>query len=327
LTNKRLKLRAEQFREQLGRRDLAFRTTSQDLFRMLIEPAKTQLAGKTALVIVPDGPLWNLPFQGLLNDNSHYMLEDYAIAYAPSLTVLREMMRLHQKHLPIAAQSTILLAMADPVLQKETIQRAALSYRDEKLGPLPEAKQEAIKLKQLYGNEQSKVYTGKDAGEDRFKAEAGQFSILHLATHGIFNDASPMYSNVLLSQGQPDSGDDGLLEAWEIMQMDLKADLAVLSACETGRGHVSAGEGLIGLTWAFFVAGVPTTVVSQWKVESASTAKLMLAFHRALRAADAQRSAFATARAMQHAEVQLLHSQQYSHPFYWAGFVVVGDPQ
>jgi CHAT domain-containing protein len=327
LTNKRLKLLAEQFRGQLARRDLAFKTTSQDLFRMLIAPAKTQLAGKTALVIVPDGPLWNLPFQALLND-SQYMLEDYAIAYAPSLTVLREMMRLHQKRLPITAQSTTLLAMADPVLQKETIQRAALSYRDENLGPLPEAKQEAIELKQLYGNEQSKVYTGKDAGEDRFKAEAAQFRILHLATHGIFNDASPMYSNVLLSEGQAETGDDGLLEAWEIIQMDLKADLAVLSACETGRGRFSRGEGLIGLTWAFFVAGVPTTVVSQWKVESASTAKLMLAFHRSLRAADAQRSsAFATARALQRAEVQLLHSQQYSHPFYWAGFVVVGDPQ
>ena len=128
--------------------------------------------------------------------------------------------------------------------------------------------------------------------------------------------------------GNKNSKEDGLLEAWEISQMDLKADLAVLSACETGRGRVSAGEGLIGLTWAFFVAGVPTTVVSQWKVESASTATLMLAFHRALRSDNPSGvSAFAIARALQRAELQLLRTQQYAHPFYWAGFIVLGDPQ
>jgi CHAT domain-containing protein/Tfp pilus assembly protein PilF len=327
---KELKRKAERFRDQLGRRDLTFRSLSADLFRSLIKPAEAQLADKDTLVIVPDGPLWNLPFQALLQDNNHYLLERYAISYAPSLTVLREMMRVHQKRRPEtpAPQTTTLLAMANPVLGKETIRRAAVAYRGDTLGPLPEAQREAVALKQLYGNDQSEVYTGADAGEDRFKAEAGKFRVLHLATHGIFNDANPMYSHILLSAGKADSKDDGLLEAWEIMQMDLQADLAVLSACETGRGRVSAGEGVIGLTWAFFVAGVPTTVVSQWKVESASTAKLMLGFHRTLRTADVQHgSTFATARALQRAEMQLLHSQQYAHPFYWAGFVLVGDPQ
>jgi len=137
-----------------------------------------------------------------------------------------------------------------------------------------------------------------------------------------------MYSHVLLSAGGPGSKEDGLLEAWEIMRMDLKADLAVLSACETARGRIGAGEGVIGLTWAFFVAGVPTTVVSQWKVESTSTAKLMLAFHGNLKAPGSHSpSTFQKARALQRAELQLLHNPQYAHPFYWAGFVVVGDPQ
>jgi len=324
---KQLKLRAEKFRQQLGQRDLAFRTTSRGLFRTLIGRAKAQLAGKNALVIVPDGPLWSLPFQALLGDNGRYLLDDCAIAYAPSLTVLNEMMKVHQKNRPFTAQSPELLAMADPTLGKEAMQRAAVSYRDEKLGPLPEARQEVIRLEHLYGAEQSKVYTGSDAGEDRFKAEAGQFRVLHLATHGVVNDASPMYSHVLLAPGSSDSKEDGLLEAWEIMQMDFKADLAVLSACETARGRISAGEGVIGLTWAFFVAGVPTTVVSQWKVESASTSKLMVSFHRALRAGHSRSGAgFAVARALQQAELETLHSPQYAHPFYWAGFVVVGDP-
>jgi CHAT domain-containing protein len=80
-----------------------------------------------------------------------------------------------------------------------------------------------------------------------------------------------------------DAKEEGLLEVWEIMQMDLQADLAVLSACETARGRIGAGEEVIGLSWALFVAGCPTTVVSQWKVESSSTTDLMLAFHANLK--------------------------------------------
>src|SRR4029079_16712822 len=129
----------------------------------------------------------------------------------------------------------------------------------------------------LYGAARSKVYVGAEAREDRVKSEAGAAGILHFSTHGTLNNAAPMYSYLTLAE--VGSNDDGLLEAWELMQLDLKADLAVLSACETARGRIGAGEGVIGLAWALFVAGCPTTVVSQWKVESSSTAELMLSFH------------------------------------------------
>ena len=99
----------------------------------------------------------------------------------------------------------------------------------------------------------------------------------------------------------------------------MNSDLAVLSACETGRGRVGAGEGIIGLSWAFFVAGCPTTVVSQWKVESASTTELMLAFHRNLKKGQSK------AAALRAAALRLLDDSRYRHPFYWAAFVVVGD--
>ena len=104
------------------------------------------------------------------------------------------------------------------------------------------------------------------------------------------------------------------------MNLNLNADMVVLSACETARGRI--GEGVIGMTWALFVAGSPTTVVSQWKVESASTTELMLEFHRALRA---QNSKMTKAQAMQAAALKLLKSADYQHPFYWAGFVIIGD--
>src|SRR5688500_18361086 len=89
-----------------------------------------------------------------------------------------------------------------------------------------------------------------------------------------------MYSHLTLAEGGPN--DDGLLEAWELMQLDLKADLVVLSACETARGRIGAGEGMIGFSWAMFNAGVPSIVVSQWKVVSAGTRDLMVNFHRSL---------------------------------------------
>jgi len=173
----------------------------------------------------------------------------------------------------------------------------------------------------LYGAARSKIYVGAEAREDRAKKEAGAFQVLHFATHGVLDNAAPMYSHLALAQG--DKNEDGLLEAWELMQMDLHADLAVLSACETARGRFGAGEGVIGLTWALFVAGTPATVVSQWKVESASSRELMLGFHRNLRALS--REPAPKAEALRQAALKLMKNPSTSHPFYWAGFVLVGD--
>jgi CHAT domain-containing protein len=329
ITAKELADKTEHLRGQIAQRNLACRASSQELYRLLLKPVEPQLRGRTTLIIVPDGPLWNLPFQALVSRNNRYLLEDYAIGYAPSFTVLREMIGLRKQRLApsYTAASTTLLAMGNPALGNRIANRAQLAYRDESLEPLPEAEREVKALKRIYSPAESKTYVGPDAEEGRFKAEAGTARLLHLATHGFLNDSNPMYSHILLSRMEGDEKEDGLLEAWEIMQLDLKAELAVLSACETARGRVSAGEGMIGLAWAFFVAGTPTTVVSQWKVESSSTTELMTAFHRARKANLARsQSAFATARALREAELQLLRSQEYSHPFYWASFVAIGDP-
>jgi CHAT domain-containing protein len=134
-----------------------------------------------------------------------------------------------------------------------------------------------------------------------------------------------MYSHLALAQGG--GAEDGLLEAWELMRLDLKADLAALSACETARGRFGAGEGMIGLTWALFVAGVPSTVVSQWKVESASTRDLMLGFHRQLLAPAKAKGKMTKAEALRQAALTVMKNPETKHPFYWAGFVLVGASQ
>jgi CHAT domain-containing protein/tetratricopeptide (TPR) repeat protein len=317
-----LEKQTESFRAQLAARDLGFRDSARNLYDLLLKPAQGALRGKTNLVIAPDDKLWELPFQALLTQDGRYVIERSAVSYVPSLTVLREMKA--KRNRPQAEPAGYsLLALGNPAVGKETIERAALALRDEKLDPLPEAEKEVTALGQLYGNARSKVYTGAEAREDRLKAEATQARVLHFATHGILNNASPMYSHLALAPG--DKNEDGLLEAWELMQLDLKADLAVLSACETARGRFGAGEGVIGLTWAMFIAGVPSTVVSQWKVESASTLDLMLAFHRRLRTASTPAKSNVTkAEALRQAALKVMKNPETGHPFYWAGFVLVG---
>jgi CHAT domain-containing protein len=219
-----------------------------------------------------------------------------------------------------------LLAFGNPTVNKENSTRIKRVFMDEDLGSLPEAEKQVAALAQLYGIKQSRVYTGADAREDRAKAEAPAFRVIQFATHGILDGNSPMYSHLVLSQAAGDTNEDGLLEAWEITNLNLNADLVVLAACETARGRVGAGEGMIGMSWAFFVAGSPTTVASQWKVESASTTRLMVEFHRNLRSRMQNPGArMSKAKALQLASLKLLKSTEYQHPFYWAGFVLVGD--
>jgi CHAT domain-containing protein len=324
IKRKELDDRAVRFRETLAKGSPGFRQPSRELYDLLLKPAAAQLQGKTSLVIVPDGALWELPFQALQPSPTRYLIEDCAIAYAPSLTALREMQKLKGRRDKPDGSPT-LLAFGNPALGKQTVARAKSVLMDEKLDPLPEAERQVNVMKQIYGAAKSKIYIGAEAREERAKAEAGGYRILHLATHGILNDSSPMYSHVLLAQAEGGSGEDGLLEAWEIMKLDLKADLAVLSACETARGRIGAGEGIIGLSWALFVAGCPTSVVSQWKVDSASTTELMLEFHRQLKSQMANPAgSFSPARALREAALKLQRTNAYRHPFYWAGFVVAG---
>jgi CHAT domain-containing protein len=320
---KELEQQVDAYRQKIARADLDFRSSAQALYDLLLKPARAQLKGSTSLVIVPDSVLWDLPFQTLQSSVQRYLIEDQAISYAASLTVLREIIKSHK--LPRTSGSPMtLLAFGNPIVSKQTADRVKTVFMDEALEPLPEAERQVTELAKLHGA-QARAYTGAQAREDRAKAEAPGFRVLQFATHGVLNSASPMYSHLVLSPSD-DAKEDGLLEAWEIMNLDLHADMVVLAACETARGRVGAGEGMIGMSWAFFVAGSPTTVASQWKVESASTTELMLAFHRNLKShLDAKGTQLSKARALQLASLKLLRSPEYRHPFYWAGFVLVGD--
>jgi CHAT domain-containing protein len=130
-----------------------------------------------------------------------------------------------------------------------------------------------------------------------------------------------MYSHLVMAHDEKDPDEDGLLEARELKDLDLKADMVIMTACETARGRVSGGEGMIGMTWASFIAGAPTTVASQWKVESSSATEFMLEFHRQMLA----KKRISKAEALRRAALKLMRNPKYKHPSYWGAWVLVGD--
>lgn len=301
------------FRSALEGRDLEAAGQAERLHEAVLGPAREILSGTTDWTVAPDGPLWELPFQALAPGRGRFLAEDRALTLAPSLAVLLAARRSRP-----APASEGLLALGDPRLPGAAGRPAALARMDASLPPLPEARLQVAELGRLYGPG-SALLVGPEASEAALRREAGRHRVLHFATHGLLNDASPMHSQLVLAPAPEDGPDDGLLEAREVLELDLQADLAVLSACETGRGRVAGGEGLLGFPWAFLARGCPATVVSQWSVDSAATRGLMVAFHRRLRAGEP------AARALQGAGRELRRRAAWRHPFFWAAFVVVGD--
>lgn len=328
----------KEFRAQVGERDLGFTALSRKLHDLLIGPIAAQLAGKTTLCIIPDGELWELPFQALRDGKNEYLLEQHAIYYSPSLSVLNEILKRGAPARGAGGADKVadgvraprrqeLFAVANPQLGAPAGVQAAVMRGELEFGPLPDAEREVAELGSIYGKSNSRVIVGGDALEETVKREAGKFEILHFATHAVLDDHSPLYSFLLLAKRAGSSDEDGLLEGWEVLNMNLNADLVTLSACETARGSVSAGEGIIGMSWAFFVAGSSSLIASQWQVDSASTSSLMVKMYSYLRSQKARPKSPATkALALQRAALNLRRTKQYELPYYWAGFVLIGDP-
>jgi len=330
-----LATRVADFRQRLAGNSADFKEPARSLYDLLLQPAQTELEGKNAICIVPSEGLWELPFQALISKSNKYVLEDHALSYSPSLSVLREMKK--KAVAPRVADRNVssdgllakvsatdppalprLLAIGNPALSTQSAARLPLTRSE--VYSLPQAEQEVKAIGELYGAGASTILIGNAAREETFKAKASQYPVLHFAAHGVLDDANPLYSHLLLAT--ENDSEDGFLEAREIMKLDLHADLVVLSACQTARGYVASGEGLIGMSWALFIAGTSTTVVSQWKVDSASTARLMIDFHRNLQSEKVRSGA---AEALRKAALKLMADPKYRHPFFWSGFVVVGN--
>lgn len=304
VTPAQLSAQVTRFRDQIRARDFAVTDSARSLYAWLLAPFARELAHHAQVIVVPDGVLWTVPFQALLGPDG-YVIEAHSVSYAPSLTALREIRQLPK----LTGPRTVL------ALGKATF-GSTLG-----LEPLPAAEAQVRSIRDLYGPTRSAIYVGDQATESRFAAEAPHYSVLHLATHGVLDEASPLYSHLVLTPSA-DGEDDGRLDAQEIMHLKLNADLVVLAACDTGRGRIAPGEGVIGMMWALFAAGARSMVVSQFPVESASTTDLLIGFHRHLASGTGAKAAQLRAAAL-----ELLHTPRSAHPYYWAGFILVGDPE
>jgi CHAT domain-containing protein len=247
-----------------------------------------------------------------MTSNDRFIIEDHSLYYAPSLSVLSQINRKQTA----TDKRPSLVAFGNPVIGKD-------EQLNTELCPLPQAEQEVSAIAKTFDAKASNVLIGRNATEKAFKTVATNYSLIHLATHGVIDNRNPLYSHLLLTKTEGDPDNDGRLEARQIMNMNLPADLAVLSACETANGRIAPGEGVIGLSWAFFVAGTRATLVSQWKINSDSTSELMSNFYKSLNANRSDLSG-KNPRALRDASLSMIRGRRYSHPFYWAGFILVG---
>jgi CHAT domain-containing protein len=308
-----LRRKVSEFHLVLAERQPDYASLGRELYRLLIEPAAHELQNINTICVIPDEFLWTLPFQALTNTRGNYFIQDYSLFYAPSFTVLNEMALRRQQQ----RRKGSLIAFGNPVVGRN-------GKLKQNLHPLPETEVEVAVIAATTRTQMKKVLVRREADEKNFKTLAPQYATIHLATHGVLDNRDPLNSYLLLTKTEDETENDGLLHAREIIDLNLDADLAVLSACETGNGRISPGEGVIGMSWAFFVAGTRSVVVSQWRVNSASTSRLMKSFYQGL-ASQNDANSQNKSQALREASLDLLKDRRYHHPFYWAGFVLVSS--
>lgn len=329
-----LRLR-DKLKKESQRQRRAYFEEAYQLYRDLLAPAAEALRGKSRLLIAPDGALHLLPFEALLTapDGSSfadapYLLRAYAVSYVPSASVLAELREARTE--PTAGTNRLrFVAFADP--EYETPEGVgpgsptrSLPEGVERwnLARLPDSRREVSEIAKLYPD-RSRVYLASEAREANVKHNdlVSGAEILHFATHGHLDERHPEHSALLLANEKTrESGEDGMLQAYEIFRLKLSASLVVLSACQTGLGEEVSGEGLVGLARSFFYAGAPSLVVSLWNVSDKATTDLMVPFYSGLDGAD-------KAEALRQAKLRMIDAGVYDHPFYWAPFILIGDPK
>jgi CHAT domain-containing protein len=284
------------------------------------------------LIIVPDGVLHYLPFEALIH-NKRYLVEDHEISYLPSASMLGLW---HDSRNRIETEYEMeFLAFGDPIFrpgQKASGHKQVRSSNNDMvrqmqdsrgfhLAPLPRTRDEVEYIASLFPTDRREVYLGKDSTEEAVKQKPlNRYRRLHFATHSLIDERSTSRSAVVLTQDN-DPEEDGFLEVSEISELDLDCELVVLSACQTGRGQLLTGEGIVGLSRAFLIAGARSLVVSLWNVSEISTSQLMKDFYRHLI------SKASNAAALRRAKLQMLQSgRETRHPYYWAPFIITGKP-
>ncbi len=306
---------------------IEFQKISYDIYRQVMPNLSESI---TKLTIIPDGILNILPFEALLINNDlpsnprnfsdyPFLIKTAEISYSYSAYLYYS---LHYENLR-SLGNTDLLAVA-PVFEGDNRPR----FNGVLVDPLPGTKKEVEKITQLFYDEGMtyKIMLGPNATETDFKsANLEDYKIIHLATHGFINSEHPNLSALIFSK-EDDGINDGFLYAGEIYNLKLNASLVTLSACETGLGKLSRGEGVIGLSRAFFYAGARNMIISLWAVADVPTQMLMENFYKHLLSEidyisiDTKYSS-----ALRQAKLDMIKNNKTGHPYLWSSFILIGQ--
>lgn len=311
------------------RADIAYK-----LYETLVQPVELALDDlPTNLLIVPDIEIMQLPFEMLLTEKQKkteytpldepeyardFLLHRYTISYSPSLAFLQ--MPSHK-----SANSPSLLILANPFSPQITHASTTRSQRGWRFDALPYAEIEANAIHQKHAG-QAKLFLRGGATKARFFQMAGEHQIIHFATHAFADNAFDAFSGLVLA-ATSDSTDDGILMGYEIADLQLQAELVALSACETGRGRVVSGEGVLGLPRLFLGAGAKSVLMTRWLIDDEFSSQMLPKFYEFCLDQDFSKAeALSEAKRSVFGKISRSAENRYQHPFYWASYSLYGHP-
>lgn len=292
------------------------------LYQQLLAPLREMPAGLPArLIVVPDGVLGYLPFDALLTAEPAaigkykfypYLIRDHQVAYAYAARLLTE-----QRLQPARQHSRKGWVAFAPMFAAQEPQLATMPVMRDDFGFLAYSKPEVEGIRDLIGGD---AFLDDRATEDNFKHYAPQYRVIHISSHAKVNDANPLYSRIAFATAK-DSAEDGFLEVAELFDMELHADMVVLSACETGSGTLYRGEGIVSLARGFTYAGARSILTTLWSVNDAATSDIMQRFYRYLNTGKSKDQALRLAKQ----DYIAAQDNLGAHPFYWSGYVMMGN--
>ncbi|MCD6112881.1 MAG: tetratricopeptide repeat protein, partial [Bacteroidales bacterium] len=300
-----------------------FTNSAYFLYKKLIAPAEKIIKGKK-LIIIPDDKLGYIPFEILLYDNKHntmmnyhylpYLIKKHAISYSYSATLI------HNNKKKYFKLNNKVLAFGNSYSENNDINFQNNNITPDQrsqLIPIPGVEHE---LKMISNIAKTKIFKNREATESNFKKYAKDYDILNLAMHTIIDDENPMYSKLVFNN-ETDLENDGYLTTYELFNMKLNADLAVLSSCNTGSGILRRGEGIMSLARGFIYSGVSGIVMTLWTVNDKTSSNLIKYFYENLMNGESKDDALRAAKLK-----FLKNSDQLNaHPHYWAGYVCIGN--
>jgi len=292
---------------------------ARNLYDALLRPIR-EAAKKATLVVVRDGQLHFVPFDGFIDVGGHYVAEAHTVIYAPSASsfYLLTTQKHDGRHLPHT-----LLAIGGIPYGRTELQQASITrgYDANSLFDLPGSREEVLAAEAAVHDPSNMVLVGSNATESAFKrADLPQYRIIHLAVHGLASTTHPDRSALILLS-DPSAGEDGFLQASEIVQLRFNADLVILSACDTAVGPVQGEEGIATLSRAFLLAGARAVVSTLWAIDDTFSLFLMKQFYKHLAAHEPAAYALAAAK-----RDMLRKFGREAVPYYWAGLTFEGAP-